>query len=151
MTKNICFCGKSFLTLQMRIMHTYANNLLCMCSVITFEKIKLENLVELLRTTDSILVVTSDRRLIEEERLMIEDVFDPYYILVNYLSYKRTHKNRSDEILYYLSNHPCDSYVILDDMDLGYSENEALKPHFINTYKHGFTKDLLLKALELLN
>ena len=51
----------------------------------TFEKTKLENLVELLRTTDSILVVTSDRRLIEEERLMIEDVFDPYYILVNYL------------------------------------------------------------------
>ena len=41
MTKNICFCGKFFLTLQMRIMHTYANNLLCMCSVITFEKIKL--------------------------------------------------------------------------------------------------------------
>ena len=117
----------------------------------TFEKTKLENLVELLRTTDSILVVTSDRRLIEEERLMIEDVFDPYYILVNYLSYKRTHKNRSDEILYYLSNHPSDSYVILDDMDLGYSENEALKPHFINTYKHGFTKDLLFKALELLN
>ena len=48
----------------------------------TFEKTKLENLVDLLKTTDSILVVTSDRRLIEEERLMIEDIFDPYYILL---------------------------------------------------------------------
>ena len=59
----------------------------------TFEKKKLENLVELLRTTDSILVVTSDRRLIEEERLMIEDVFDPYYIFFRFHLKEYTQNN----------------------------------------------------------
>ena len=116
----------------------------------TFEKTKLENLVNLLLETESDLVITSDRRLLSEEREMIENVFDNYMILVNYLSYKRTHKNRSDEILYYLSFHPCNNYVILDDNDLGYSESEVLKPHFINTYKSGFTKDLYSKAKELI-
>lgn len=116
----------------------------------TFEKTKLENLVNLLLKTESDLVITSDRRLLFEEREMIENVFDNYMILVSYLSLKRTHKNRSDEILYYLNNHPCTHYVILDDNDLGYSESEVLKPHFINTYKNGFTNELYFKAIEVL-
>ena len=117
----------------------------------TFEKYKLNNLINLILNTNSSLVIISDRRLIKEERDTIEKVFDEYEIIVNYLNYERTHKKRSDEILFYLSNHECENYVILDDVDLGYSEDEELSSHFINTYIGGFTKYYLKKAIELLN
>ena len=117
----------------------------------TFEKNKLNNLVNLLLDTKSNLVIISDRRLIAEERIKIDNLFDKYFILVNYLNFKRTHKNRSDEILEYLKYNPCNHYVILDDNDLGYSESEVLKPHFLDTYKRGFTKDLYFNAIKLLN
>lgn len=116
----------------------------------TFEETKLDNLVRLVLNTNSELVIISDRRLILDERIMIDSVFDKYGILVNYLSLKRTHKKRSDEVLFYLSNHECDTYVILDDNDLGYSDNDILKSHFINTYKNGFTKEEYYEALSLL-
>ena len=117
----------------------------------TFEENKLKNLIKLLIDTNSDLVVISDRRLIADERLMIDSVFDKYLIIVNYLSFNRTHKKRSDEILYYLSNHKYINYVILDDNDLGYSENNILKSHFVNTCKNGFTKDEYNLAMEILN
>ena len=117
----------------------------------TFEENKLKNLIKLLIVTNSDLVVISDRRLIAAERLMIDNVFDKYLIVVNYLSFKRTHKKRSDEILYYLSNHKYINYVILDDNDLGYSEDNILKSHFVNTYKNGFTKKEYNMAMEILS
>lgn len=117
----------------------------------TFEENKLKNLIKFLIDTNSDLVVISDRRLIADERLMIDNVFDKYLIVVNYLSFKRTHKKRSDEILYYLSNHKYINYVILDDNDLGYSEDNILKSHFVNTYKNGFTREEYNMAMEILN
>lgn len=117
----------------------------------TFEKNKLETVIELLLLTDAKLVIISDRRLLSEERIMIENVFDEYKILVNYLNFKRTHKNRSDEILEYLNDNPCEQFVILDDNDLGYTESEILKPHFLDTYKQGFTRELFFKATIILS
>lgn len=117
----------------------------------TFEESKLLNLVKLVNNTDSNLVIISDRRLIIEERMMIDNVFDEFKISVNYLSFNRTHKNRSDEIIEYLNENPCNHYVILDDNDLGYSESEVLKSHFLDTYKRGFTLDLYFKAFKILN
>jgi len=117
----------------------------------TFEENKLNNLINLISNTNSKLVIISDRRLITEERKMIDSVFDKYEIIVNYLSLKRTHKKRSDEILFYLSNNKISNYVILDDNDLGYTDNNILKSHFINTYNNGFTKDEYNKALSILN
>lgn len=117
----------------------------------TFEETKSKNLVHLLQDTKSNLVIISDRRLIAEERNKIDNLFDKYMILVNYLNFRRTHKNRSDEIIEYLNENPCNHYVILDDNDLGYSESEVLKAHFLDTYKRGFTLDLYFKAIEILN
>ena len=82
---------------------------------------------------------------------MIEKVFDKYEIFVNYLSFKRTHRKRSDEIIYFLDNHLCNTYIILDDNDLGYSENVITSVHFINTYKNGFGYDEYIKGLNILN
>lgn len=116
------------------------------------EESKLNNLVNLINNTNSELVVISDRRLLEDERLNIESIFDKYEILVNYLSLKRTHRKRSDEVLYYLNNHKdITEYVILDDNDLGYSEDIILRSHFINTYSNGLTIEECIKALGILN
>ena len=117
----------------------------------TFEEIKLNNLVKLVKDTNSELVIISDRRLLSEERIMIDGVFDEYEILVNYLSLERTHRKRSDEVLFYLSNHECQNYVILDDNDLGYSDDIVLKSHFINTYENGFTNKEYIEALTILD
>ncbi len=104
-----------------------------------FEKNKLERLIKLSNETHSKIIITSDRRIHRDERLLIDDAFDRYNALIDYLSYKILYRNRSDEIIYYLNhNQNITNYVILDDNDLGYSQNQELSNHFINTYKNGF-------------
>ena len=112
----------------------------------TFELNKLKLLIKLSDETNSKIVITSDRRTLESEREMIGKVFYNYGVNIDYLSLKRTHRKRSDEILYYLKNNDVNKYVILDDNDLGYSENNELSSHFINTYDNGFTEIEYIKA-----
>ena len=117
----------------------------------TFEFNKLMRLVKLSNETNSKIIITSDRRTFIEERELIDDIFSSYNLNYDYLSLKRTHRKRSDEILYYLSNNPSiTNYVILDDNDLGYSENSALSSHFIDCYKNGFGKEEYEKAIIIL-
>ena len=104
-----------------------------------FEKKKLERLIKLSNETHSKIIITSDRRIHFDERLLIDEAFDRYNALIDYLSYKVLYRNRSDEIIYYLNhNQNITNYVILDDNDLGFSQNQELSNHFINTYKNGF-------------
>jgi len=117
----------------------------------TFEYNKLMRLVKLSNETNSKIIIISDRRTFIEEREMIDDIFNSYNLNYDYLSLKRTHRKRSDEILYYLSNNPdITNYVILDDNDMGYSENSALASHFIDCYKNGFDEEEYEKATEIL-
>ena len=118
----------------------------------TFEFNKLMRLIKLSNETNSKIIITSDRRTFIEEREMIDDIFNSYNINYDYLSLKRTHRKRSDEILYYLSNNPdITNYVILDDNDMEYSENSALASHFIDCYKNGFGEEEFQNAIILLN
>lgn len=117
----------------------------------TFEFNKLMRLIKLSNETNCKIIITSDRRTFIEERIMIDDIFNSYNMNYDYLSLKRTHRKRSDEILYYLSNNPnVTNYVILDDNDLGYSENNALSSHFIDCYKGGFGEIEFEKAIIIL-
>lgn len=115
----------------------------------TFELNKLNNLIKLVKSTDSYIIIISDRRIYESERIMINKVFGNYHVKVDYLSYERTHKNRSDEIIYFINNNDISNYVILDDNDLGYS-NSILINHFINTYQNGFDMNKYNEALNIL-
>jgi hypothetical protein len=118
----------------------------------TFEYNKLMRLIKLSNETDSKIIITSDRRTFAEEREMIDDIFNSYNMNYDYLSLKITHRKRSEEILYYLSNNSnIINYVILDDNDLGYSENIAIKSHFIDCYNNGFGEVEYEKALEILD
>ena len=67
----------------------------------------------------------------------------------DYLSLKRTHRKRSDEIIYYMNNKHITNYVILDDCDIGYSDS-ILRDHFVNTHKNGFDMYKYNEALEVL-
>jgi len=117
----------------------------------TFEFNKLMRLVKLSNETNSKIIITSDRKTFIEEREMIDDIFDSYNLDYDYLSLKRTHRKRSDEILYFLSNNPnITNYVILDDNDMGYSENSALASHFIDCYKNGFSEEEHEKSINKL-
>lgn len=118
----------------------------------TFEYDKLMRLIKLSNETNSKIIITSDRRIFIDERIMIDDIFNSYNMNYDYLSIKRTHRKRSDEILYYLSNNPnITNYVILDDNDLGYSDNSILSSHFVDCYKNGFGEEEFKKGIELLN
>ena len=117
----------------------------------TFEYNKLMRLIKLSNKTNSKIIITSDRRTFIEEREMIDDIFSSYNMNYDYLSLKRTHRKRSDEILYYLSNNPnIVNYVILDDNDMVYSENSSLARHFIDCYKNGFSDIEYEKAINIL-
>ena len=117
----------------------------------TFEYNKLMRLIKLSNETNSKIIITSDRRTFIEERIMIDDIFNSYNMNYDYLSLKRTHRKRSDEILYYLSNNPIiTNYVILDDNDMGYSENSALSSRFLDCYKNGFSEEEYEKAINIL-
>lgn len=117
----------------------------------TFEYNKLMRLIKLSNETNSKIIIISDRRTFIDEREMIDDIFNSYNMNYGYLSLKRTHRKRSDEILYYLSNNPnITNYVILDDNDLCYSENNALSSHFIDCYKNGFSEEKYEKVINIL-
>ena len=60
-----------------------------------------------------------------------------------------TGQTRSDEIALFLTQHPeIDNYVILDDVDI---TNEILRAHWVKTtFKEGFTREMFLRAKEIL-
>ena len=116
-----------------------------------FEIKKFKNVCNLSCDTLSKIVIISDRRLYEKERNVITNMFHDYGISIDYLSVKRTHRKRSDEIKYYLSNNKdINKYVILDDVDLGYSEDDILSKYFVNTEANGFDEAKYNEALKIL-
>ena len=60
-----------------------------------------------------------------------------------------TGQTRSDEIALFLTQHPeIENYVILDDADI---TNEILRAHWVKTtFKEGFTREMFLRAKEIL-
>ena len=114
------------------------------------DELKLNYLISLSNNTNSSIIITSDRRVYEDERKDIDLIFSSRTKDYSYLSLKRTDRLRSDEIIRYLNNNKVDNFVILDDNDLGYSDNELLKNHFIDTSKNGFLIEEFEEAYKIL-
>lgn len=86
------------------------------------------------------------------ERKNIDEIFALVNIKVQYLSLERTYKRRSDEIIWYLNKHPeINKYVILDDNDLGYSNNQTLNKHFIDTFPDGINPTMFNIIIDVIN
>ena len=113
---------------------------------------KLELFCKLVNKTNSNVVVISSRRIYKEDRDLILRALDDIYDKLSFISYNMNYKYRKDEINLFLSNNPCDKYVILDDIDSNYTKDKDMINHFIhiNTMK-GFTDEDYIKAITILN
>lgn len=59
------------------------------------------------------------------------------------------HPTRGDLIEIFLKEHPCDNYVILDDIN---DMTEKQQTHLVQTdFEHGFTEEDLTKTIRILN
>lgn len=115
------------------------------------EKEKLQRLMKLTLETKAHVVIISSRRCYKDERDLILKLMDDIYPHISFIADRILYKKRSQEIKEYLTIHPCDAFVILDDNDYGYSLDTALKPHFIAIDNNvGFTMDDYIKAKGIL-
>ena len=118
----------------------------------TFSKKKMEYLKQIIDECSNVdIIITSDRRIYEIERKMIDKAFNQFNLPISYLSLKRIHKKRSEEVMWYLNGHQeVKHYVILDDNDLGYTSNEVLINHFIDTFPYGLSDTLVNEIINIL-
>lgn len=112
---------------------------------------KLYLLYKLVNITNSEIIIISSRRRYESERNDLIYCFKQYDLNISFIPNDINYRNRSDEILKYLENRKYNNFVILDDLDLGYSNNKLLNDHFILIDGIvGLTKNNCLKAIEIL-
>lgn len=112
---------------------------------------KLKMLAKLINLTDSEIIIISTRRRYESERNDLIYCFKQCDLNISFIPNDINYRNRSDEILKYLGNRKYNNFVILDDLDLGYSNNKLLNDHFILIDGIvGLTKNNCLKAIEIL-
>lgn len=108
-------------------------------------------LKSLISKTKSKVVIISSRRLYKEDRDLLLKALDDIYVDLMFISYKLTSKYRKDEINQFLIKNPCLNYVILDDIDCYYSEDDVMVKHYVPVDGIlGFTYDDYLKALKIL-
>ena len=88
-------------------------------------------LKSLISKTKSKVVIISSRRLYKEDRDLLLKALDDIYVDLMFISYKLTSKYRKDEINQFLIKNPCLNYVILDDIDCGYSDDNLMVKHYI--------------------
>lgn len=94
-------------------------------------------LKDIINKTNSKVVIISSRRLYAEDRNVLLKALDDIYYSVSFISYKLLSRYRKDEIDIFLKNNPCESYVILDDIDCDYSLDNEINKHYI--YIDGIT------------
>ena len=108
-------------------------------------------LKSLISKTKSKVVIISSRRLYKEDRDLLLKALDDIYADLMFISYKLTSKYRKDEINQFLIKNPCLNYVILDDIDCGYSDDNWMVKNYIPIDGIlGFTAEDYMKALKIL-
>lgn len=111
-----------------------------------FEEKKLQLLLDFLVSDNFLLVITSSRRIFQNDRDIIKKVFDPF-TNVSFLSEKRLYKYRGQEIEFFIIENNVENFVIFDDVDSGISKIAKLSNKFILVdYLTGLTKNDIEKA-----
>ena len=113
---------------------------------------KYELLKELINKTKSKVVIISSRRIYKDDRDLLLRVLDDIYYDLSFISYSLNYKYRKDEINLFLQDKKCEAYVILDDIDSNYTNDNIMINHFIHINgMKGLTKEDYYKAIEILN
>lgn len=123
-----------------------------------FDPLCMENLKYLVESTDAYIVVSSDWKRSEQKLNLLLEELEKYGLKDRYIGCTPVvedynngaiRSNRGSEIALYLSNHKCDIFVILDDLD--WDLNIFLNNLVLTHIKDGLTKEDADKAIELLN
>lgn len=103
--------------------------------------------------TNAEIVLTSSWRASERAMDALKRQLSLYHLSIRDTTVIYAYGNRADEVKLWIESHPnVTSYVIVDDEDDGFTQNEVLATHFVQTtYTHGLTCDKAVELIEILN
>ncbi len=121
------------------------------CYLLSQEMIlRLQNVVF---QTNAEIVLTSSWRTNERAMSALTRQLSLYHLPIRDTTVSYAYGNRADEVKLWLESHSnVISYVIVDDYDDGFSNDEVLVAHFVQTnYFQGLTSEEAEKIVEILN
>lgn len=121
------------------------------CYLLSQEMIlRLQNVVF---QTNAEIVLTSSWRTNERAMDALRRQLSLYHLSIRDSTVSYAYGNRVDEVKLWLESHSnVTSYVIVDDYDDGFSNDEVLIAHFVQTnYFQGLTSEEAEKIVEILN
>ena len=121
------------------------------CYLLSQEMIlRLQNVVF---QTNAEIVLTSSWRTDEQAMCALTRQLSLYHLSIRDSTLYSTYNTRADDINEWLRNNPnVHSYVIVDDYDDGFSNDEVLVAHFVQTnYFQGLTSEEAEKIVKILN
>ena len=121
------------------------------CYLLSQEMIlRLQNVVF---QTNAEIVLTSSWRASERAMDALRRQLNLYHLSIRDTTVIYAYGNRADEVKLWIESHPnVTSYVIVDDEDDGFTQDEILAAHFVQTtYAQGLTPEKAEKIIEILN
>lgn len=121
------------------------------CYLLSQEMIlRLQNVVF---QTNAEIILTSSWRTNERAMCALTRQLSLYHLSIRDTTLYSTYNTRADDIKEWLRGHPnIHSYVIVDDTDDGFTQDEVLSTHFVQTtYAQGLTPEKAEKIIEILN
>lgn len=121
------------------------------CYLLSQEMIlRLQNVVF---QTNAEIVLTSSWRTNERAMCALTRQLSLYHLSIRDSTLYSTYNTRADDINEWLRSHSnIHSYVIVDDTDDGFTQDEILAAHFVQTtYAQGLTPEKAEKIIEILN
>lgn len=121
------------------------------CYLLSQEMIlRLQNVVF---QTNAEIVLTSSWRTNERAMCALTRQLSLYHLSIRDSTVSYAYGNRADEVKLWLESHAnVTSYAIIDDYDDGFTQDEVLSTHFVQTaYAYGLTHEKAAEMIEILS
>lgn len=121
------------------------------CYLLSQEMIlRLQNVVF---QTNAEIVLTSSWRTNERAMDALRRQLSLYHLSIKDTTVNYAYGNRADEVKLWIESHSnVTSYVIIDDYDDGFTQDEVLSTHFVQTaYAYGLTHEKAAEMIEILS
>lgn len=121
------------------------------CYLLSQEMIlRLQNVVF---QTNAEIVLTSSWRTNERAMCALTRQLSLYHLSIRDSTVSYAYGNRADEVKLWIESHSnVTSYVIIDDYDDGFTQDEVLSTHFVQTaYAYGLTHEKAAEMIEILS
>jgi hypothetical protein len=121
------------------------------CYLLSQEMIlRLQNVVF---QTNAEIVLTSSWRTNERAMCALTRQLSLYHLSIRDSTVSYAYGNRADEVKLWIKSHSnITSYAIIDDYDDGFTQDEVLSTHFVQTaYAYGLTHEKAAEMIEILS